>query len=257
MTAAPHEPTPPAVHAHIRRERARLLKHYCQLTDRPMTVLAFVWLALLILELTRGLGPALTTAGVVIWVVFVLDFAIGFVLAPAKTRYLRRNWLTAASLILPALRAFRVIQAVRAVRIVTAARPARLLRVLSSLNRGMAALGRTLARRGIGYVAALTVIVTLGGAAGMAYFERPVAAGTAGIHGYGDAVWWTAMMMTTFGSDYWPHTVEGRVLCWLLSVYALSVFGYITASLATHLIGTDARARVAVNRSAADRSTPV
>ena len=54
-------------------------------------------------------------------------------------------------------------------------------------------------------------------------FERP------GLRSYWDAVWWTAMIMTTIGSDYWPKTTEGRLLALLLSVYAFSIFGYITA----------------------------
>ena len=41
------------------------------------------------------------------------------------------------------------------------------------------------------------------------------------------------------GGDYWPKTFEGRILAFLLSVYAFSIFGYITASLASFLIGRD------------------
>jgi voltage-gated potassium channel len=48
------------------------------------------------------------------------------------------------------------------------------------------------------------------------------------------------MVITTLGSDYWPHTTEGRVLCFLLALYAFTVFGYITASLASFFIDRDA-----------------
>jgi voltage-gated potassium channel len=50
------------------------------------------------------------------------------------------------------------------------------------------------------------------------------------------------MLMTTLGSEYWPQTPEGRVLCLLLSIYALAVFGYLTASIASFFIGQDAEA---------------
>lgn len=33
------------------------------------------------------------------------------------------------------------------------------------------------------------------------------------------------MLLTTMGSEYWPQTAEGRILCLLLSVYAFAVFG--------------------------------
>ena len=48
------------------------------------------------------------------------------------------------------------------------------------------------------------------------------------------------MVMTTMGSQYWPQTGEGRLLCLLLSLYAFAVFGYVTATLATYFVGRDA-----------------
>jgi voltage-gated potassium channel len=48
------------------------------------------------------------------------------------------------------------------------------------------------------------------------------------------------MVMTTMGSDYFPHSPEGRVLCLLLAVFAFAVFGYVTATLATFFVGRDA-----------------
>jgi voltage-gated potassium channel len=53
-------------------------------------------------------------------------------------------------------------------------------------------------------------------------------------------LWWTAMVMTTMGSQYWPQTLEGRLLCLFLSLYAFAVFGYVTATLATFFVGRDA-----------------
>jgi len=61
-----------------------------------------------------------------------------------------------------------------------------------------------------------------------------------GLNSYGAALWWTAMLMTSLGSEYWPQTAEGRVLCFLLSLYGFAVFGYVTATLATFFIGRDA-----------------
>ena len=44
------------------------------------------------------------------------------------------------------------------------------------------------------------------------------------------------------GSEYWPKTVEGQTLCLLLALYAFSVFGYVTAALASFFIDRDATA---------------
>ncbi len=69
---------------------------------------------------------------------------------------------------------------------------------------------------------------------------------------YGEALWWTAMIMTTMGSEVWPHTAEGRIHCVILALYAFTVFGYMTASLATFFIGRDAENSKAEIAGAAD-----
>ena len=220
----------------LARERHELLRQIERALDPPMVALGFVWLALLIWELLNELSPMLEAIGLVIWILFVVEFAIEFVLAPRKLAYMTTNWLTALSLLLPALRVFRM---VRVFRVVRAARGLRLIRLVTSLNRGMRALGASLGRRGFGYVLALTAVVTISGAAGMYAFENNV---PGGLTSYSEALWWTAMIMTTMGSAYWPGTAEGRVLCLLLAMYAFGVFGYVTATLATFFIGRDADA---------------
>jgi voltage-gated potassium channel len=204
-------------------------------------------LVLLVVELIWGLGPFLEAMVTVIWIIFIIDFLIRFLLAPAKMKYLKKNWLTAISLVVPALRVFRIVRVVRVLRVARAARSLRLFRIVSSLNRGMNALRASMGRRGFGYVLALTVVVILVGAAGMQAFEGP-----AGFESYGEALWWTAMLLTTIGSEFWPVTAEGRVLAFLLSVYGLAVFGYLTATLATYFIGREAEsdeAEIAGTRS--------
>ena len=221
----------------LKRERYELLQRLESWLETPMLVLAFVWLVLLVVELIRGESLLFYFLGTIIWVVFILDFAVKLVLAPDKADYLKGNWLTAISLLIPALRIFRVFRAFRLLRLARTGRGLRLVRVVGSLNRGMKALGASLSRRGFGYVIALTVLVTFAGAAGMYAFEN---AAPGGPHSYGESLWWTAMILTTMGSQYWPQTAEGRVLCVFLALYAFGVFGYVTAALATFFVGRDA-----------------
>ena len=231
------------------RQRWELLRQLHGLLEGPLTALGFVWLALLIADLTTGLNRPLQILSHGIWALFVLDFLLRLVIAPSKRTYVRRNWLTAISLLLPALRVLRLFRAFRLLRAARATRSVSLIRLLTSLNRGMRALGATLGRRGIGYVAALTAIMTVTGAAGMAYFEHPAALGeagypqsaegTGGLANYGEALWWTAMIMTTMGSEYWPKSAEGRLLAVLLALYAFAIFGYVTATIASYFVGQD------------------
>jgi voltage-gated potassium channel len=48
------------------------------------------------------------------------------------------------------------------------------------------------------------------------------------------------MLITSIGSEYWPRTAQGRVLCFLISLYGFAVFGYVTATLTSFFIGRDA-----------------
>ena len=219
------------------KERYELLHGLEDALEKPLIVLGFLWLLLLVLELVQGENRLFETFGTIIWVVFLLDFGVKFLIAPEKITFLRANWINLTALLLPALRIFRVVRVLRVMRLARAARGLRLVRIVSSLNRGMRALGASMGRRGFGYVIALTLLVTFAGAAGMYAFEKE---SRVGLHSFGEALWWTAMIMTTMGSQYWPITVEGRVLCVFLSLYAFAVFGYLTATLATYFIGRDA-----------------
>ena len=223
----------------LNQERREILQQLEDWLDMPMLVLGFVWLVLFVVELIWGLSTLLEAIGWVIWSLFVLNFMVEFILAPRKVAYLKSNWLTAISLLLPALRVFRIVRFLRLLRTARATRGLQLFRAIARTNRGMRTLGASLGRRGFGYIVAVTLLITLVGAAGMYAFEKNLPDGR-GLNDYGSALWWTAMLMTTLGSEYWPQTPEGRVLCFILALYAFAVFGYLTAAIATFFIGRDA-----------------
>lgn len=233
MTAKSPADRPRAKEA-LSRERNALLDRLDNALETPMIILGLVWLVLLVIELTSSLNPVLQTLSNVIWVVFILDFGIKFTLAPRKIPFLKKNVLTVISLVLPALRILRI---TRVFRLLRAVRGVRLVKVIGSLNRGMRSLGLTMQRRGFGYVLALTVVVLFTGAAAMYAFEKDH---PDGLRTYGAALWWTAMVLITIGSQYWPQTPEGQIFCFLLALYGFTVFGYFTATLATFFIGRDA-----------------
>lgn len=220
-----------------KQERRQILRQWERWLETPLILLGLIWLVLLVIELRWGLSSLLETIGTLIWLVFIVDFAVRLLISPDKLRYLKTNWLTAVALILPALRVLRILRIARILRTVRAARSLRLLRIVTSINRGMKALSASFGRRGFGYVSALSAVVLFAGAGGMYAFENQV---PAGLNSYGVSLWWTAMLLTSIGSEYWPQTAEGRVLCFLLSLYGFGIFGYVTAALASFFIGRDA-----------------
>jgi voltage-gated potassium channel len=229
----------------LTKQRRTLLFNLEKLLEGPMVTLGFIWLVLLILEFTGNSNKTIEAISLIIWIIFIIDFLVKFILAPNKIQFFKTNWLTAISLLIPALRIFRVFRVVRFVRVF---RGTKLIRVISSLNRGMKSLNATMARRGFSYVMILTLVVILAGSAGMYVFEKD----NGGIQSFSEAVWWTVMVVITVGSDYWPKSAEGRVLCILIAVYGFAVFGYITATLASFFVGRDAEEKDAPIASAAE-----
>lgn len=150
------------------QERLEVLEQLDDWLRVPMLVLSFVWLALVLFELVWGSSQLLEVFGVAIWMVFILEFALRFALAPQKMPFLQANWLTVLALIAPALRLFRVFRVLRFAR---ATRGLRLVRVVGTANRGMNALRASMRRRGFGYVLVLTFGIVLLGSGGMLAFE--------------------------------------------------------------------------------------
>lgn len=222
--------------ANARAELSRRIEHWFEM---PMALLGAIWLVLLVAEFTYGTTDVVETGTIAIWAVFVTEFGVRLLVSPRRGWFFRRNWLTALSLVVPALRVVRFARLAQALRLGRGVRALRVARLLTSFNRGMRALGSTMRTRGFPYVLGLTFVVLLLGAAGMFAFEREQG-NQAGFPTFGAALWWTAMLLTTMGSEYWPRSAEGRLICLLLSVYAFAVFGYITATLASFFVGSDA-----------------
>jgi voltage-gated potassium channel len=222
-----------------RREQYWVLAEIEEWLETPMFVLSILWVVLLAVELAWEAHPWVLNTVTAIWVMFLVEFALKFVIAPNRLRFLKNNWLSVFALMIPALRVFRLARVVHLLRVGRAVRGLTLARVLTAFNRGLRSLKANMGKFAFGYVVALTMLVTLLGAAGIFAFERQV---DGGIQSFGDALWFTAMLMTTSGSDYWPKTAEGRILCFLLALYAFAIFGYVTATLATLLIGQEAKA---------------
>lgn len=201
--------------------------------ERPlealMIVLSLVWIALVIYQLTVAQSVVVDRISTAIWGVFIADLLVRLAMAPNKTLFLKRNWLLVVALVLPGFRGLAIM------RFFGFARFLPLLRLSAAVNRGMGALGHTLGRSGAGYVFGVIVLVAFAGAAGMDATEGFSRTGQ-GFSSFWDALWWTAMTLTTMGAAYSPHTALGRTVCLILAIFGFSTFGYVTAVFAKFLM---------------------
>lgn len=222
-----------------RVERYRLVARLERVLQAPATFLAILFVAALAAELVltaqgQAVPAAIGWLLVAIWAFFAVQFAVGIIISPDRIRYLRRNWLTALSLVVPFLRAFRVL------RVVSALRATNALRVLAGFNRAARTLDAALAWTRAGYAAALTVTAVLLGSAALLMFEAD--APESEITDYAEALWWASATITTVGAASEPVTLGGRLVALVLMFAGLVLLGYVAGVLAAvlfHRRGTE------------------
>lgn len=132
------------------------------------------------------------------------------------------------SLVVPFLRPLRALHALTALKALQAGQ------LVGGANRGLRSLREVFRGRSALYLSLLTLLVIVVGASVTLALER----GTAGseLTTFGDALWWSATLVTTVNTGLDPVTAWGRVVGWLMRVYAVGVFGYLTASIASYLV---------------------
>ena len=217
-----------------RAQRFRLVAEIESMLDGPTTYLAVVFAVALAAELildAQGMPipPVLGWIQLAIWGIFIVHFLLGITISPDRVRYLRRNWLTALSLLIPFLRAFRVLRAVRALRATNS------LRVAAGFNRIARSFRGVLAWSRAGYAAALAATAALLGSAALLMFEADAPASQ--ITDYGEALWWAAATLTTVGAASEPVTLGGRIVALMLMFGGLVLLGYVAGVLAAVLFG--------------------
>lgn len=238
-------------------DRQELLEEFETWTEWPLAALALAWIVLLVLEFAGSTSSYIEPATTLIWGIFIVEFAVRLLLSTDRLRFVRANWLTVIALIVPAFRLFRFAAILRGASVL---RGLRLARIVTGLNRGLRSWRGALGARRLPFVVLFTAVVGVVGAAGIYAFEHETNPGFAD---FGDALWWSGMILITLGSGTWPETDAGRILAFMMGLYSFSVFGYVTAAIASILIerppdaagGADGRAggEEAASRTVMDR----
>jgi voltage-gated potassium channel len=219
------------------QRREELRERIGRFCDVPLALASIILVLLTIIQLSRELSPAwsrrVAVLGSAVWGLFLIEFIVKVALAPAKWNYLRRHWLDALIVLLPVLRILRVAELLRTARALS------VVRMLILGGGSSSAAIELFRRRRLGQLGFVSLLVILLGAALAFLLESGVRGGT--IRTFGDALWWSAALVTTVGSELYPATAGGRFLGFFLMLYAMAVFTYFTAALASVLIGGDAR----------------
>ncbi len=194
-----------------------------QRAEWPLTVAALVFLGFYAAPI---LQPEASTRVIfwcrvgeeVIWLVFVVDYLARLYLSTRRKAYIRNHLVDLLVIILPF---FRPLQALR------------LFLLLSLLNRYIGRPDR--AGRLVGSLIAATSLTAFIAALAVLAAERGAPGGN--ILSFGDALWWTAVTISTVGyGDHYPVTGSGQAVAVALMLVGVGLLTSIAATMASWLI---------------------
>ncbi len=216
------------------RERVRAFIDRHQLAwDVTMAGLALLFIAVGFFQdhpsgvLTEA---TLAAAEIMITLIFLVEFALRFAVAPSRRAYLLAHWVDLLAL-LPAIRWLRVLRLGRLLYVVRLARLLRLgvlIRLLVELNRIVDGIRTVAVRNGVHIF--LTLAVGLAVVGGTLVWELEHTVNPA-FSRYEDAIWWAFATMTTVGYGNGPMTLAGRVVAGVVMIAGIACFGVITATV--------------------------
>jgi voltage-gated potassium channel len=186
----------------------------------PLMAAAVLFLiAYAIQIIARDEGSFSAIAEVVLWItwaVFAIDYLVRLTIAEHRGRWVLRNILDLAIVVLPMLR------------------PLRLMRFLAILGIIQRNAGSMLRGKVVIYTVGATILVVF--IAGLAVLDAEQGNGGS-IDSLGDAIWWAFATITTVGyGDYFPETTAGRVVAVGLMVGGIALIGVVTATLASWIV---------------------
>jgi voltage-gated potassium channel len=163
--------------------------------------------------------------------VFILDFSIGFIASPGKSKYFRSHWFDLVSSI-PFSTVFRLLRVIRIVRIVRLSKLLKLLRGLKAIKPITAFLTRNKLRSILVIYIIALVFVLFYCSLGFYMSEKDV---NDMVKNYGDAVWWGFITVTSVGyGDVFPKTTAGRLFGMALALCGMGLFSLVTAELSSN-----------------------
>jgi voltage-gated potassium channel len=198
-----------------------MLERWEDRSEWPLACIAVIFLAAYsfkVLDDPRGsVLSALQVLLYVLWAGYAVDYFVRLALAHQRLRWFVRHMLDFAIVALPFLRPLRLL---------------RLVVIVAVLQR---AFGDAIRGRVVSYTAGSAVLLVY--AASLAVLDAERSDPGAHIKNFGDAVWWSITTITTVGyGDFYPVTVNGRLVAVLLMIGGISLIGMITATVATWIV---------------------
>jgi voltage-gated potassium channel len=214
--------------------RVLAFTRFSEAVDRPLMILAFLMIPIIIVplvtsDLPPGVSSSFVTLDYLIWTIFVIEYLIKVTLAPRRGHYVTHNVPDLVVVAVPMLRPLRLLRSARVLRL------ARLTRLSAFTGEGVTKSKHATHVEGVKYVVIITSALILITSLVVYDLERDVHGST--IHSWSDGLWWAIATVTTVGyGDKVPLTAGGRAVAVVLMLTGIALLGVITAALATYFV---------------------
>ncbi len=203
--------------------RKKLLEKVENTTETPMLILSVVYVVVALLPDIAVLSPDdlefLDGLLWIVWGIFATELLVKIFVSPKPLQYMMQNWPDVLIVAMPFLR------------------PLRFLRILLVLPKAWRQTKSVLRQKTFSFIGLTSLSTVLLSAAFVYLVEK----GTPSpINSYADALWWAMSTITTVGyGDMYPVTGFGRGVAVFLMLTGITLFGLLTASVASFFVEDD------------------
>jgi voltage-gated potassium channel len=202
---------------------AERLEAYEEKYDGPMSLVALILVTVAVIQFTGTASDEATgwleALAVILWVALAVDLVIRLFICPSPRKFVVKQPVYVAAVIIPPLRIFLV---------------GRIVRFMDQRAR------KRLSDRATAYVAMVTLEVVVIGGVLVTAVERD--APGASILTLGDGLWWAIVTVATVGyGDVVPVTEAGRLIGVGVIVVAVVLLAVITANISSRFVSEQAK----------------
>lgn len=211
-------------------KRKWLFKDYYDTTIIILALISVVLVLLGFAEMVDLDNPPYNIIDLLLWGVFVVDYAWRFFLSKGKWRFIIENIFDLLA-ILPLnaiFTVFRLGRIFRLARLTKLLKLTRLLRIVGLTGKLEKKIGKLLRTNGLLYIFYLNSFIVLVGSSILSVVEEK---------SFSESLWWALVTVTTVGyGDIVPNSIFGKWLAVLLMLVGIGTIGMLTSALTNFFV---------------------